>query len=139
MKPVVKFCEEIDENLAKFAVIVSRYKDNWVFCRHKDRDTWEIPGGHREKGESLKETAKRELFEETGAVEYSLKDAGFYSVNFGNGESFGALFYADISILGEIPESEIAEIAIFNGMPIKWTYQDIQPNLIKFIIDKFTF
>ena len=25
----------------------------WVFCRHKERNTWEIPGGHREMGEAI--------------------------------------------------------------------------------------
>jgi len=38
-----------------------------VFCKHKDRDTFEFPGGHREKDEKIEETAKRELWEETGA------------------------------------------------------------------------
>ncbi len=49
---------EIDDRNLKFAVIVSKFQDKWVFVRHRDRDTWEIPGGHRENGENIDETAK---------------------------------------------------------------------------------
>ena len=58
--------DEIDDSLLRFAVIAARYEDHWVFCRHKERTTWEIPGGHRECGESIETAARRELFEETG-------------------------------------------------------------------------
>jgi len=50
----VKFyeIEEIDDSLLKYAVIVSRYMDKWIFCKNKTRK-WELPGGHREDGESI--------------------------------------------------------------------------------------
>lgn len=47
----------------KFAVISASFKGRWVFVRHKQRETWEIPGGHREAGEDINDTAARELFE----------------------------------------------------------------------------
>ena len=64
----ITYCKsgEIDDRLLRFAVIAARYRDQWVFCRHKERDTWEIPGGHREAGESIDSAAMRELREETG-------------------------------------------------------------------------
>lgn len=45
----VKFYEEVKDEKLKYTVIVTRYNGKWVFCRHKDRKTLEIPGGHREK------------------------------------------------------------------------------------------
>ena len=57
----VKFYDSVDDSLLKFAVIVSQSNGKWVFCKHKERDTYEVPGGHREAGESILETAKREL------------------------------------------------------------------------------
>ena len=64
----VKFYDTVDDSLLKFAVIISQSNGKWVFCKHKERDTYEAPGGHREVGEDILETAKRELQEETGAI-----------------------------------------------------------------------
>ena len=64
----------------KFAVIVSQSNGKWVFCKHKERDTYEVPGGHREPEESILETARRELQEETGAVKFEIKPICVYSV-----------------------------------------------------------
>ena len=66
-----------DEKL-KFAVIAARYQDKWVFCRHKQRTTWEIPGGHRDPDEVIEETARRELAEETGAVDADIHTVAVY-------------------------------------------------------------
>ena len=48
----VKFYNIADDEKLKFAVIVARSGGRWVFCRHKERSTLEIPGGHREPGDS---------------------------------------------------------------------------------------
>ena len=47
----VKFYDTVDDSLLKFAVIISQSNGKWVFCKHKERDTYEVPGGHREAGE----------------------------------------------------------------------------------------
>ena len=59
----VKFYDEVDDNLLKFAVIIAKSDGKWVFCKHRERNTYEIPGGHREPGELIDDTAKRELYE----------------------------------------------------------------------------
>ena len=64
----VKFYDNADDGLLKFAVIISKSMGKWVLCKHKERNTYEIPGGHREEGETIFDTAKRELKEENGAV-----------------------------------------------------------------------
>lgn len=68
----VKFYENVADELLKFAVIVAKTENKWFFCKHKERDTYEVPGGHREAGENIFETAKRELREETGAIDFIL-------------------------------------------------------------------
>ena len=55
--------EEIHDRYLKFAVIVAQSHGRGVLCRHKQRSTWEIPGGHREADEAIAETARRELWE----------------------------------------------------------------------------
>ena len=82
----VKFYDTVDDSLLKFAVIISQSNGKWVFCKHKERDTYEAPGGHREVGEDILETAKRELQEETGAIQFNIKPICVYSVTGKNPE-----------------------------------------------------
>lgn len=106
------------EREAKIAVIAARYEGKWLLCRHKERDTWELPGGHREENESIEETARRELYEETGAVEMKLHLVTPYQVS-----RMGALYFADVAKLEKIPErSEIAEVKLFDALPLNLTY-----------------
>jgi len=127
----VNFCEkgEIKENDIKFAVIMAFYKDEIVVVRHRDRNTWEIPGGHKEENESSLDAAKRELFEETGAKVFDLKCICTYSVNRGDNNSYGDLYYADIKELGKLPGYEIEEVKLVNELPKNLTYPLIQPYL----------
>lgn len=126
----VKFYEAAEDGLLKFAVIVSRSGGKWVFCRHRERSTLEIPGGHREPGERVEETAARELREETGAKEFTLRPVCAYSVVQDAGESFGMLYYAEISSFEPL-HSEIEEIFLLEAPPEDgWTYPEIQPALL---------
>ena len=75
----VKFYDTVDDSLLKFAVIISQSNGKWVFCKHKERDTYEAPGGHREAGEDILETAKRELQEETGLETAYMEQFGCFS------------------------------------------------------------
>jgi 8-oxo-dGTP diphosphatase len=127
-----------DEEL-KFAVIVSKYNDKFVYCKHKERETWEIPGGHRELNEDINDTAARELKEETGAVKFNIKPICDYLCNYSvDGKtaykSYGRLYYAEIQKLGELPDLEIGEIALFDYMPANLTYPEIQPVLLQAIV-----
>ncbi|MGI5853582.1 MAG: NUDIX hydrolase [Bacillota bacterium] len=116
----------------KFAVIAARYQGKWIFCRHKQRDTYEIPGGHREPGEDINDTARRELQEETGAISFDLAPVCIYSVTLNEVTTYGKLFFADVSVLGELPqEMEIKEIILADNLPERLTYPAIQPHLFK--------
>jgi 8-oxo-dGTP diphosphatase len=133
----VKFYENVEDFKLKFAVIISKSDGKWVFCKHKERDTYEIPGGHRENGEKIEDTAKRELNEETGAEIFNIEPICVYSVTGKNRvnetgeESFGMLYYADIKSFNQELHSEMEKIVLLDELPTEWTYPLIQPFLIK--------
>ena len=134
----VNFYEQVEDELLKFAVIISKTDGKWVFCKHKTRDTYEVPGGHREMGETIFETAERELREETGAIDFNISPICVYSVKGKtkvnekiDDESFGMLFYANIFSFEKELHSEMEKIIVTNDLVDNWTYPLIQPKLIE--------
>lgn len=122
----VKFYDiNIDKPL-KYAVICARYNGKWVFCKHRERTTYEIPGGHREDGEDIGTTARRELWEETGAKDFDIYPVCVYSFT-----DFGMLYFAEIHSFGELPQLEIEKIKLFDNIPENLTYPAIQPFLMQ--------
>ena len=118
---------EIEISTLKYAVICARYQGRWILCRHKERSTWEIPGGHIEPGETALEAAKRELWEETGVRNVDIRPVCVYKVS-----RYGMLFFAEAHSMDTIPEgSEIAETQIFDRLPDNLTYPFIQPHLFE--------
>lgn len=100
----VRMVNEDTQNLPiTFSVIVSQYQGKWVLCQHKQRATWEVPGGHIEPGETPEEAARRELYEESGAKEYDLREVGVYGVKRDEQEDFGMLYFAQILPLIPFP------------------------------------
>ena len=134
----VNFYEQVEDELLKFAVIISKTDGKWVFYKHKTRDTYEVPGGHREMGETIFETAERELREETGAIDFNISPICVYSVKGKttvnekmDDESFGMLFYANIFSFEKELHSEMEKIIVTNDLVDNWTYPLIQPKLIE--------
>lgn len=134
----VNFYEHVPDEWLKFAVIIARTNGKWIFCKHKDRDTFEIPGGHREKGESIHSAAERELREETGAIDFSIQPVCVYGVRERTSvsgdseeETFGMLFTAEVVSLDDELHSEIEKILITDELVDRWTYPLIQPKLME--------
>jgi len=139
----VQFYNTVDDSLLKFAVIISKFNGKWVYCKHKERNTYEIPGGHREPGEAILETAKRELYEETGAVKYKIEPICVYSVtgknraNESGEETFGMLYYAEIEDFECELHSEIERVELFDDIPKELTYSLIQPLLLEYYLTRY--
>lgn len=127
----VNFYESADDQFFKVAVIAARFEGKWIFCRHKDRETYEIAGGHREEGEAILNTAKRELFEETGAIEFDIEPVCVYAGDRDGVERYGMFYFAEVKKLGKLPDMEIAEIKLFDDIPENLTYPAIQKPLFE--------
>ncbi len=114
----------------EFVVIVARYQGKWVFVRHKDRMSWEFPGGHIEAGEAPLDAGNRELWEESGALQAHVIPVCIYGVTKEGQTRYGQLFFAEIPELGDLPEDfEMGERLLSETILPALTYPDILPAL----------
>ena len=120
----------------KYVVTFARYKNKWIICKHRDRDTWETSGGHIELNETPLDAAKRELYEETGAADFDIVPVCDYwacdephetdNITWSNGRAFFAKVYK----IGRLPDSEMECINFFDEFPDNLTYPDITKELL---------
>ena len=122
-------------NNYKYVVVLSEYNGKILLSRHKNRTTWETQGGHIENGETPIDAAKRELFEESGAVDFDIYPLCDYRAGYKETNDFanGVVFHAVIKTLGELPESEMAEVKEFDSLPENLTYPDITTELFTYL------
>ena len=115
----------------KYVVVCSSYQGKWILSKHKERDTWETQGGHIENGETPIECAKRELFEESGIFDADLytvcDNVGYNSKSSAN----GVVFLAVVHSLGNLPQSEMSDVRIFDTLPQDLTYPQTSPVLYR--------
>lgn len=128
-----------NNNTLIFVDIVAKYNGRWVLCKKKSHATWECPGGHIDKGETPLQAAKRELWEETGAIEFAITPIGYYGAKGSDGviesmeEVFGQVFYAEIRDIGKLPDFEMEKIEFFDELPDNWTYPYAHPLFIDLV------
>lgn len=117
----------------KYVVILSEFQGKILLSQHKNRTTWETQGGHIEPGETPVEAARRELFEESGALEFELAPLCDYWAGIPGDSANGMVFRAKITKLGPLPESEMARVQTFDQLPPNVTYPAITPVLFDYL------
>ena len=120
----------------KYVVILSTRCGKIMLSRHKQRTTWETQGGHVEPGETPMQAAKRELYEESGALRYDIRAlCDYWAGDEITGEgATGMVFHAEIHELGPMPDSEMAEVRLFDGLPENLTYPGITLELYAYLM-----
>lgn len=126
----IEFYDINDSNLPSIVVIYAKYNDKIVMCKHKERETWEIPGGHIEKNETSEIAARRELYEETGAIDFDLIPVCKYSFEVKGKKIFSMMYKSTIAKIEKLPESEIKEISFFEELPNNVTYPEIYAKIL---------
>ncbi len=113
----------------KYTVVCTNYRGKWILSKHRKRSTWETQGGHIEAGETPLACARRELFEESGIQDAEIYPVCDYWGFNAQACSNGMVFLAVVHSLGELPESEMKEIALFDALPAELTYPQVTPRL----------
>lgn len=127
----IEFYDINDSNVPSIVVIYAKYNNKIVMCKHKERQTWEIPGGHIEKGETPEKAAQRELYEETGAKKFNLIPVCKYSFEVNGKKVFSMMYESIIKEIDKLPAFEIDEIGFFNELPKDVTYPEIYAKILK--------
>ncbi|MCL2365265.1 MAG: NUDIX domain-containing protein [Defluviitaleaceae bacterium] len=110
-----------------YADVLAVHNGKWIFCKHKNRDTWEHPAGHIGPGETPQQAAERELYEESGATRFDLEPLCDYCVTSEfNGRGItgnGQVFFTIVHEIGDLPpHSEMEKVALFDALPSRLTY-----------------
>ncbi|WP_027725376.1 RNA deprotection pyrophosphohydrolase [Tuberibacillus calidus] len=79
----------------KHVWVICRFHDQWLLTKHPRRG-WEFPGGKVEPGETAEEAARREVYEETGAIVAELAYIGQYKVEGKSGSIIKNVYFATI-------------------------------------------
>ncbi len=124
----------LEDQKLTYVVMGARYQDKWVFVRHRDRQTWEMPAGHIEADESADRAAVRELFEEAGVVKSSLEVICDYEVTVGSKVEYGRLYAVNIHEMEPQKEFEIEELILCAELPKSLSYPDVQTILFQRVI-----
>lgn len=126
-----------DQKAYTFVIMVCQRGNGWLWVRHKERDTWELPAGHVEQGETADEAACRELSEETGATDYTMTPMLSYEGEYHHNRVYGKIYLVHILQTEPLQKSsEIIENRVFDHIPDSLTYPEIQPIFFEELIQQ---
>lgn len=102
------------------ALVVARAEQGFLLMLNAYRHKWEVPGGFIDAGETPRQTAARELMEETGQVA-DLRFRGImeFQLQPDGRMEYGALYVADLKEIRPFePNTEALKIHLWSGEDI---------------------
>ena len=115
-----------------------RHESNFLLVHHRERQAWELPGGHIEGAESARDCAIRELFEETGqtAERLTFRAVLKYRAGSDNRIYYGTLYSGELLSPAPFRENEeISRITFWDGKTDIGYMDEIDRAVIKLIQD----
>lgn len=103
---------EIPDELKLKAHAVCLYKGKMLLVNHPEWDIWSIPGGTRDDGESIEETLKREITEETNCRVVDFTPIAYQKIISPHGEKchYRLQYLCNVVPLGEFQEDSAGNI-----------------------------
>lgn len=130
--------EQVDQTSLDYpithAFVVAKNKEGFLLLFNSWKDNWELAGGLIEPGETLRECAIREMFEETNQSPGRIEFKGLMKFKLRNGKiEYGGLFSADIE--NERPflmNEEANKIIFWDGIKDIGYIDEIDKELLKY-------
>ncbi len=103
---------DIPDNLKLKAHAVCLHKGKMLLVNHQKWNIWGIPGGTREPGESIEETLKREILEETNCKVVDSHPVSCQKVVNADGKihHYGLQYFCNVVPLGDFKEDPAGNI-----------------------------
>ncbi|WP_051688253.1 NUDIX hydrolase [Desulfofalx alkaliphila] len=144
----LEFVETNDEKLSGIAidaplthsVIVAKAKNSCLLVFNRFKNKWELPGGYIDPGETPKQCARRELYEESSQAVNSICLKGIMKFCFQPDRriEYGTLFYGQIEKVNTFQANEeIAAIKFWDLKEDIGYIDEIDRQLIDFCRDFF--
>jgi len=115
------------------SIVFTFYDTRYVMTYHPKRKGWEFPAGKREQNETSIECAKRETFEEMGAILSNITPLGYYLVRKDNNSFKTAVFVSNVDKFEPKPHwSETDLVKLFEELPENISYKD---DVYKIVLD----
>ncbi|MCM3626778.1 NUDIX hydrolase [Paenibacillus glycanilyticus] len=93
---------------------VVNFNDKYLLCFNTLRKHWEVPAGGRADGETPKECAIRELFEETTQVVRDMDFKGLLKVKKPNGViKYNPVYFAELDYIAQFKENNETDKILF--------------------------
>jgi len=109
-----------------YVSMVVKYNEKFVFSYHRKSEKWDHIGGHVEKGETPLAAAKRELFEETGAIDFDIVpvfDCETFKQD-GTLHNNTRKYFVKVREFTNLPDgSEMDKIGFFDEIPVDFRYE----------------
>ncbi len=127
----VKFYDKSDDGLLMCAVVIAKYNGRWLYCKHRDAVTFELPYGYRGEDEMIEDTARHALSRKTGAKKYTLKPVCTYSQDNGDITVFGKLYYAEIKEMDPTLQAKGERVYYLDSHPDNQSCPELHPLLVQ--------
>jgi 8-oxo-dGTP diphosphatase len=127
----------IESQKLNYVVMGARYLGQWIFVRHRERTTWEMVSGHIEAGETPDQAAERELSEEAGVVNSTMRLLCDYEVEVKGTKEYGRFYGVEVRELDPLLEHEIEELVLADALPGELTYPEVHALLFQRALEHF--
>lgn len=117
------------------SLVIAKYQESYLLVYDKWKNQWEVPGGMIESGETPRQCARRELYEETNQITNNLVFCGIMKFLLKPRDiiEFGALYSVRLGCINEFTRNdEIEEVVYWDRLTDIGYVNEIDKKLLEY-------